>query len=367
MPLPTIAVKRQPWIYSGWVDGLFILFPPFAALLAIWLFPAAFQVSGGVNLAWWVILVLFIDVSHVYSTIYRTYFDGDTFQKRRRLFIAVPIISWIAGVLAYLAGPLVFWRILAYLAVYHFVRQQYGFLRIYSRKENAGKWSKTIDSITIYAATIYPLLYWHLHGPRLFNWFVENDFYYISGASVADFLRYPYAFILITYVINAIRETIISRSFNTPKHLLVLGTVLSWYFGIIYFNGDLTFTLLNVISHGIPYMALIWAHGRKQYYRPAQGSRFLQLLFSNKGIVLFIGLTMLFAYVEEGLWDGFVWREHLQFFSLFRQLPAYDDNYFLAFIIPFLAIPQVTHYVLDGFIWKIKNDRYNWKEKTIGA
>ena len=46
---------------------------------------------------------------------------------------------------------------MAYTAAYHFVRQQYGFMRIYSRKEAANKYYRVIDAITIYAATIYPL------------------------------------------------------------------------------------------------------------------------------------------------------------------------------------------------------------------
>jgi len=48
-----------------------------------------------------------------------------------------------------------FWRAMAYLAVFHFVRQQYGFLRLYSRQEIPSISTK-IDSITIYFTTITP-------------------------------------------------------------------------------------------------------------------------------------------------------------------------------------------------------------------
>lgn len=175
-----------------------------------------------------------------------------------------------------------------------------------------------------------------------------------------------YAAIVIIYLLKEMNYSIQQRWVNIPKQLLVLGTMLSWYFGIIYFKGDLTFTLLNVISHGIPYMALVWAHGRKQYHMSAGGNKFLQAVFSNKGILLFLGLIALFAFVEEGLWDGFVWREHTRFFSLFQQLPEVEDNLLLMLLVPLLAVPQVTHYVLDGFIWKMKHDKYNWKAPTIG-
>ncbi|WP_255578519.1 hypothetical protein [Chitinophaga sp. sic0106] len=368
MPLPLTAAnsRKQPWIYSRNLDGFFILLPPFAALLAIWLFPEAFRPQQGVSVAWWVLLVLFIDVSHVYSTIYRTYFDGGTFRRQSRLFVWVPVLAWIAGVVAYAAGPLVFWRILAYMAVYHFVRQQYGFLRIYSRKEARSRLSRRIDTITIYAATVYPLIYWHLKGPMPFNWFIPDDFFYVAGNSkILDILWGAYLAIMAIYLGKEIGHSIKYQLINIPKQLLVLGTLLSWYFGIIFFKGDLTFTLLNVISHGIPYMALVWAHGRKQYHVGASGNKFLQTVFSNRGILLFLGLIALFAFVEEGLWDGFVWREHTRVFSLFQQLPEVESSVVLMLLVPLLAVPQVTHYVLDGFIWKMKEDRYNWREKTM--
>ena len=32
----------------------------------------------------------------------------------------------------------------------------------------------------------------------------------------------------------------------------------------------------------------------------------------------------------------------------------------LSFIVPLLALPQITHYILDGFIWKIKKEEFRW-------
>lgn len=108
---------------------------------------------------YWVILIVMIDVAHVYSTLYRTYFNAGEFKKQPHVLIGVPLFCYAAGVILYLAGGIFFWRALAYLAVYHFIRQQYGFLRIYSRNENQSVLLKYIDNTAIYIATIYPLLY----------------------------------------------------------------------------------------------------------------------------------------------------------------------------------------------------------------
>ncbi|MFX7784540.1 hypothetical protein ABTJ92_20165, partial [Acinetobacter baumannii] len=84
------------------------------------------------------------------------------------LLVSVPVFCWLAGFLLYLQGAGAFWSALAYLAVFHFVRQQYGFLRIYSRHEPGG-FARKIDAALIYLATRYPLAYWHAHIPRRFH------------------------------------------------------------------------------------------------------------------------------------------------------------------------------------------------------
>src|SRR5689334_21314346 len=129
-------MQKQPWIGKPWVDILFILSPPFLSLLVIVLFPSLFRESEEVSIVWWVVLVLLIDVAHVYSTLYRTYFDPQALSKQRHLLWIIPFAGFLGGVLIYSLSSAWFWRILAYVAVFHFVRQQYGFMRVYSRKEN---------------------------------------------------------------------------------------------------------------------------------------------------------------------------------------------------------------------------------------
>src|SRR5687767_4225754 len=128
------GMQKQPWMGKPLIDIIFILLPPFVSLLIIVLFPTLFQNSKGIPDTSWVILILLIDVAHVYSTLYRTYFDPQSFSKQGFLLTAIPFIGFIAGVLAYSISSQFFWRLLAYTAVFHFIRQQYGFMRIYSRK-----------------------------------------------------------------------------------------------------------------------------------------------------------------------------------------------------------------------------------------
>ncbi len=82
----------------------------------------------------WVSAVLLIDVAHVWSTSFRVYFDAEEFKRRFWLYLLVPIFGYAVGVALYSEGELTFWRALAIVAVFHFVRQQYGWVALYRRK-----------------------------------------------------------------------------------------------------------------------------------------------------------------------------------------------------------------------------------------
>jgi len=315
--MSTAATYQQPWTGKAWIEILFILLPPFACLACIMLFPQLFQNNKELKDFWWVILVLLVDVAHVYSTLYRTYFDKAALQQQQTLLYVIPLGAYAAGVLVYAMDALWFWRILAYVAVFHFIRQQYGFMRLYSRKEtNASQWFKSVDTITIYTATIYPILYWHLGSTRNFNWFIEGDFLSFPSTIVLQVCTVVYFLIIAAYSIKEVIFVIRYRQCNIPRILIITGTIISWYFGIVYYNGDMTFTLLNVVSHGIPYMALIWLYGIKNYQSAKSTSgKFLRIIFSRYGILLFLIIIFLLAYIEEGLWDRTLWKEHYTLFS----------------------------------------------------
>ena len=351
-------LHKQPWLYSAVIDGVFILSPPFVALLLVVCFPAQFQAVSVIPVYYWLFLVVFIDVAHVYSTLYRTYFNQGAYKKNAFL-VVVPIACYMVGVLLYSYSGMFFWRLLAYLAVFHFIRQQYGFMRLYSRQEGNGYWFRMIDKIAIYTATIYPLFYWHFEGNRNFSWFVENDILSFHSPLLLGAGSVLYLLIIALYVVKEGGYIIHTKEFNGPRNLLIAGTFLSWYFGIVYFNGDMAFTTLNVVSHGIPYMALIWIFEKKKQAKSSNpGSLIMKYTFNKYGGVLFFVLLLaLLAYIEEGLWDGMIWKEHGNVFKLFSNLPKIGNEQMLSLLVPLLALPQSTHYILDGFIWKVNREK----------
>lgn len=357
---------RTPWIYGPWLDLPFVVGPPFIVLGLVLAFPQWFGQQAALTEMHWLVLVLLIDVAHVYSTIYRTYLDRDAVRHFRFELLGLPLIAFVLMVLLYNSSVLWFWRCMAYLAVFHFVRQQYGFMRLYTRKEQDTPFKRRLDAVTIYAATLCPLLFWHLDYPRNFDWFVEQDMVGTRAPDLAALVLWSYAALLAVYLFTEVRAAIRSGSIAVLKNALVLGTAISWFFGIVVYNGDVTFTLFNVVGHGVPYMALVWAFGRKKRSASDAKGVVLRTFFSLRAVPLYLVLLFVLAYAEEGLWNSMVWKEHLGIFAPFAALPAVHAHTMLSFLVPLLSLPQVTHYIIDAFIWRLRKDRDGWQQVIFG-
>jgi hypothetical protein len=334
---------KQFWIINKTQDIIWIILPGIIPLFLLLLFPTYFQQQKDVNLIWWLLLVVFVDVAHVYSTLFRFVWEKETRQQYKQHLILIPLISFVFGYILYQYDAFFFWRVLAYIAVFHFVRQQYGIYKLYgcSEKQNSAI-IKFTENAAIYATTLYPLVYWHVHKTQSLQWFVVHDF--VSLHLWAEVVaRYAYLFIIFLYIIIQLRAYQKSKFFNLPKHLFLLASAISWYAGIVWLDGDLLFTLFNVLAHGIPYMALVYHTSTKK-----------NTIIKSKqyAVGLFIISILGIAYIEEALWDWFVWQEHGAAF--FQQANSYFNvsDTWLSFLVPLLVVPQLTHYILDGFIWR---------------
>lgn len=359
----TIGKTKQPWIHSGRVDLWFIIGPAFLITALVILLQGHLESIKSVPPWLWLLLVVGVDVTHVYSTVFRTYFDKIEMQQRQALYLLTPLIAWIAGCLLYSVGGMVFWRVLAYLAVFHFVRQQYGFMMIYGRKEE--RRYKLVDKLAIYAATTYPLVYWHAHE-RNFDWFIDGDFFRIDSDAISQFAALVYAAILLAYLLKEILLWRKTAGFNWPRNLLLSGTAVSWLCGIVLFNNDIAFTAINVISHGVPYLALMWIYARNQSVlqggKPNFRFPWIATIFRRKWVMMYLAVLFAWAFIEENLWDSLVWHEHGSVLYFSKKLSIISSEQTLVWLVPLLAMPQITHYVLDAFIWRLHTNDTNWKE-----
>jgi hypothetical protein len=357
----------QPWIHSAAVDLPFLLAPALLITALVVLCQDQIAALTAIPPWLWLLLIPLCDVGHVYATLFRTYADPEERRANAGLYLIAPLLCWAVGTVVYLDfGAHGFWRALSYLAAFHFVRQQYGFMMIYARGERAGPLARGLDQAAIYLATLYPLLYWHTHLPRGFNWFIQDGFIPLPWAELGEAAGVVYGAILLAYGAKEVAASWRRRRINWPKNLMLLGTALSWGVGICVFDNDLTFTATNVITHGVPYIALIWIYGHQRGRREPGATLSWGIpcrrLFAPAWLPVYIGVLVLLGYLEEGLWDGFIWTEHPTLFGLFGELPQLADHPLAAYLVPLLALPQMVHYVLDAFIWRLHTPTRPWRE-----
>ena len=359
------AGSNIAWIVSAPYDLAFIVGPAVFALAVVALCPQV-RAEGAETPLWaWVACILAVDVAHVWSTLYRTYLDPVERARRPLLYIAVPLLCLVTGVVAYSIARQLFWRALAYVAVLHFVRQQYGLVALYGHR---GGWTSRadpwIDKAAIYAATIYPMIVWHTQLPRPFVWFTPGDFIALP-AWLAPVSRVAWIAALAVF---AARQLYLVASGIRPspgRILVVATTAASWWVGIVACEADWAFTLTNVLAHGIPYMALIWIYNHRKH---ARGTGLLARLANPAWVPVFLGLLVLLAWGEEALWDNVLWHERAAIFGDVRAWFAWADSHAaLSVLVPLLTLPQATHYVLDAFLWRFDGSNPDLAENLFGA
>lgn len=351
LPDASDARPRSPWIWGRWID-LSVFGGSAALALALVGLSSLLAEEGGTLPPWgWLIFVVAIDVAHVHTTLFRTYFDAGELRRRRALYIAIPIACYAAGLALHLVSHLAFWRALAYLAVLHFIRQQVGWVAIY--RARAGERSpidRWLDDAVIYFATGWPLLHWHANLPRSFRWFIEGDFVPLPLlAGLVRPLGFVYLGLLVAYAARAAVLASRTGRVNTGKLVVVATTAATWYVGIVATNTDFQFTVANVIVHGVPYMALLFAYARE---RSREAPAALSSRIVTFGLTAFLGVALALAFAEEVLWDRLVWHDRPLWFGGGERDAPLLGPLGRALIVPLLALPQATHYVLDAVLWR---------------
>ena len=312
----------------------------------------------------WLLLVVGIDVAHVWSTLYRVYLDGDELRRRPMLYGTAPLVAFGLGVAAHQVSPGFFWRLLAYVAVWHFVRQQVGWMVLYGRRAKSPNWRLHLDRAAMYAATLGPVVWWHANLPRPFWWFKEGDFVGGLPRALGTAALVVHFAVLGVWLLVALVPKLGGEPLHPGKLLLAAATWLAWYGGIVWAKSDFAFTALNVVLHGVPYLVLLFLYARG---RATEGGYGRLNAFVRFGVPTFLALLLAIAFVEELAWDRLVWGDHPMFFGA----PALDlSPALLSLVVPLLTVPQATHYLLDGFVWRTRADpslsvRLGWTPKSV--
>lgn len=341
-----LAILGHPARDFAWFVGPGVL----AAMAALWLGLAAAGPevdADDTDLGLWIAGVLLVDVAHVWASLYRTYLDPVARRLHRKRLVVTPLVCVWLGTLLHLESPGLFWGVLAYVAIFHFIKQHIGFALIYVRAGGEAPGDRRVVEAAIWAGTLGPVLWWHAHLPTEFAWFMQGDLVTGVPAWVGTAALVLQAPVWLVFVVR--RVQLWRRGHGHPLvPWLVLVPAINWHLGIVVFDDDRIFTITNVFLHGVPYLALVWVAGGRQRVTTALGRH-------ARGIAVvlaaYYGLLVALAVAEEALWDRLVWHDHP---GLFGHAAALDVHpLVMAVVVALLTMPQATHYVLDRFIWRV--------------
>jgi hypothetical protein len=333
------------WLFSARVDLLMFL----GVALASAALAALAQVLGleGEMPGWaFVVFVIGIDVAHVWSTSFRVYLDGAELRRRPALYFGAPCVALALGLGAHAVSSDFFWRALAYVAVWHFIRQQTGWMVLYGRRADDAERVINLDVAVLWAATLGPVVWWHANLPRAFWWFREHDF--VPGAPrwVGVAALTIDAGVLALWLV----AHVLQRRVHPGKLALVAATWVAWFGGIVLAKSDFAFTVMNVSLHGVPYLVLTRRYQLGRLTEAGAYGRLVRLL--RWGVPVFMGALVAVAFAEETLWDRLVWHDHPELFGP----SGVELGPWAVLVVPLLTLPQLTHYLLDGFIWRGRRD-----------
>jgi hypothetical protein len=304
------------YLRSRRFDLAFVLLPTLASgLLAAVPPPGS---DGGFPA--FILLVVLVDVAHVWSTLWRTWLDPEGRQRFARLLGTVPLAVVSATALVAALWPGRFWTFMAYVAVFHFVRQAAGIAMLYRAKAGLSCRDKSarVEWWAVHAVCLATVAYWHSHA-RPFAWFVPGDFFTLPAWSFPALLLAC----AVPVVVHGWHR--LGGPSNPGGDLWFIANAASWIGAVVLARSDLGFTLANVVGHGVPYLALVWITGRRV------------------PLALFLAVPAALALGEESLWDLLAWH---------TWLPWRVEGW-TAVASALLSVPQVTHYVLDGYLWKL--------------
>ncbi len=334
---------RNGWIFGAdrkdiWIFG----YPVLLGLLIIVYLSRSIEpidpytVTNSVQLLkpgiFFLIFSVFFDFPHILSSFLRIVLDQEDFQRRKKLFIGIPLLCFFSvGVLATVSKQ---WAIMGitYVNMFHRMKQDLGWV-MYSRRmaQESDRVSYYLDRSLVYLLTLFPLIYLHMLPEDSGWWLFPGDLAFRLSGDYINLLKFFFWGAIAGYFVIFLLRIKKGSLINLNKIYLMTLICIAWYVGIVHFNGA---TWMIDLLHAFPYLMLIFYFGKNKW-QGAQGLRG-RLFVGPSAVLLYLGLVAL-AYLYS----------RPQAYLTIPKLP------FQGWIFAAMVLPSVTHYVLDGFLWKV--------------
>ncbi len=313
--------------------------------------------------AGWAIL---IDAPHVFGTLSRTYFDRSEWKTRKRLLVGSLLFFVVGPALVLLGLGFTFFFVAALWAYYHLVKQHYGFMVLYKKKNNdLQPVDNALDRLLLMFAFNYPFIAFIANDP---NAMARVPPVLRSGVnSVAMLLLAGTIALGIVWLARQIQRAVLRQTLDVPKYLLLAAAIpMHWIVLLTPMpNKPIAIVAILTIYHNLQYHRLIWFHNQKYVgyagVPPAPAKRSLAVELRQKyGPAAFISRRLLY-YIAFGILFGIIYqgpRQVLGYLGLKAShgAPTTELALPIQLGIAFLWGYAFIHYYLDSKIWRVRRD-----------
>lgn len=305
----------------------------------------ALYVSGLVPLVWmvatWAIL---IDAPHIFGTFSRTYFDRAERRERKRLLLG-SLIFFVVGPLMVLAGlGLVFFFLAALWAYYHLVKQHYGFMVLYKKKnDDLAPADNALDRIFLMLAFTYPFIAFVQGDAEAMTRVPQVLRFAVDG--LERVLLFATIIAALAWLGRQIQRGVQGQSLDIPKYLLLLAAIpMHWIVLLTPMpHKPIAIVAILTIYHNLQYHRLIWFHNKK-YTRNEQAR-------NEHGAAALISKRLVY-YIVFGVIFGLWYQGPRQFVSS----PTHEKTFWMELLASFFWGYAFIHYYLDSKIWRVRRD-----------
>ena len=248
------------WIISARDDLVWLIGSVVSSYLLLILY-----VSGILPLvpmvALWAIL---IDAPHVFGTFSRTYFDRTERQNRSRLLWGSLLFFAVGPIMVLAGAALVFFFVAALWAYYHLVKQHYGFMVLYKKKNNdLAAIDNALDRLLLLFAFNYPFVAFIAMDPEAM---ARVPPALQSGVNaLANVLLAGTIVLAVAWLVRQIQRAITGEPLNVPKYLLLAAAIpMHWIVLLTPMpHKPIAIVAILTIYHNLQYHRLIWFHNKK--------------------------------------------------------------------------------------------------------
>src|SRR5215211_919859 len=243
----------------------------------------------------WAVLV---DAPHVFATFSRTYFDREERRARGRL-LWWSLLFFAAGPLAVLAGlGFLFFFLAALWAYYHLVKQHYGFMVLYKKKNaDLERADNFLDRAFLLLAFTYPFVRFVAHDGEALRR-VPAGLHAWLGALESALLALTVA-ATIAWVGRQVQRAVSGLPLDVPKYLLLAAAIpMHWVVLLTPMpHKPIAIVAILTIYHNLQYHRLIWFHNKKYTSGADCKERYGAAELISRRLVYYVAFGVLF-----GLW-----------------------------------------------------------------